>query len=428
MDTSLLSTLFINTTNDLIFLLKVEGAEPPYTFRFASVNPSYLSTTGFSEDLVGRTPEEMLPADVVPFVLSQFTNAVSAGRPIKYEEPVRFNGTPLIVETSLHPFYDPAGAPQYLLGVTRDITERKAQERTIRESEHRYRTLVQLSPDSILIHDNGTIVFCNEAAARLIEAERPEDLLGRKLYEFVHPDHRRALELRLLRLSHHETGDIPPLETKLVKRGGGMIDVEATSAFVERDGKRMLQVILRDVTKRSLEKKRLQRLSQLDGLTNIANRRHFDLMLNREVNRARRNKLPISLILFDLDNFKHFNDEYGHLIGDDCLKKVTESAKELLKRPGDLLARFGGEEFAVLLPETDNYGAAIVAEQLRSCVEQLAIPHEKSDYSVVTISLGVASMTRPSTSDIVPFIERADRALYMAKRNGKNRVQLSIAP
>src|SRR5690606_15738652 len=121
-----------------------------------------------------------------------------------------------------------------------------------------------------------------------------------------------------------------------------------------------------DITKRSEEKARLQRLSQLDGLTNIANRRYFDVLLEREVNRARRNKLPIAMLLFDIDNFKQYNDKYGHLAGDDCLKQVAVAAARVLKRPGDLIARFGGEEFAVLLPETDEYGAQIVAEQIRA--------------------------------------------------------------
>ncbi|HZG75094.1 MAG TPA: diguanylate cyclase [Paenibacillus sp.] len=426
MNLAKLSQLYIDTTEDLLFLVRVEGASAPYEFRFESVNAAYLRHTGQTEALIGRTARENLPADVVDFVHERFTEAVDSRRTIKYEEPVTFLGRDKIVETTLTPFYDADGRPDTLLGVTRDITDRKRSERFIRESEERYRTLVQLSPDSIFIHDEGKIVFCNDACARLVQVDHPDELLGTDLFDYILPDAHRKMELLIQRIYNMEYEDIPPFETKLVRRKtGDVIDVEGTSAFVEHNGRKMLQVVLRNVTKRSIEKERLQRLSQLDGLTNIANRRYFDVVLNREVNRARRNKLPIALLLFDIDNFKKYNDMYGHLTGDDCLKRVTEAAGKMLKRPGDLLARFGGEEFAVLLPETDEYGAEIVAEQLRLQIQSLAIPHPQSDVlPVVTISVGVSSMTRPTTADIVPFIERADRALYAAKRNGKNRVEV----
>jgi len=426
MDISKLSELYMNTMEDLLFLVTVEGSAAPYTFRFHSVNPAYIRHTGQTEAIVGRTVQETLPQDVVDFVQARFTEAVDARHSIKYEEPVKFLGHDLIVETKLTPFFDASGRPEWLLGRTRDITERKRSERFIRESEERYRSLVQLSPDSIFIHDGGKIVFCNEACARLIQADHPDELLGMNMFDFVLPEAQRKMELLLQRIYASESGDIAPFETKLVRRKtGDTIDVEGTAAFVDSNEKKLLQVVLRNVTKRSIEKERLQRLSQLDGLTNIANRRYFDAVLHREVNRARRNKLPISLLLFDIDNFKKYNDMYGHLTGDDCLKRVTETARQTLKRPGDLLARFGGEEFAVLLPETDEYGAATVGEQLRSAIEAQAIPHPGSDVQpIVTISVGVSSMCRPSTTDIVPFIERADRALYAAKRNGKNRVEV----
>jgi diguanylate cyclase (GGDEF)-like protein/PAS domain S-box-containing protein len=427
-DISLLTKLFINTTNDMIFLLKVDTPEPPYTFRFVSVNPAYLEQTGFTEAIIGRTLEETLPSNVISFVNEQFRRAIEQKQTLIYEESVLFAGTPKIITTSLYPSCDEAGQPLYLLGVLRDITERKQAERIIRESEERYRTLVQLSPDAILIHDDGKIVFCNEAAARMVLVEHSDELLGTNLFDYIPKSMRRYFEIRLQRM--YSTGQVlPPFETKIMKRGGEQISVEGTSAFIEHDGNKLLQVVLRDITKRNQEKERLEKLSQLDGLTNIANRRQFDLVLNREVNRARRNKHPLSFILFDIDSFKRYNDQYGHLVGDDCLKRVTEKARNMLRRPGDLLARFGGEEFAVLLPETDIYGAEIVAQQLREEIEALQIPHQQSEVSpFVTISLGVACMNRPSMSDIVPFIDRADRALYSAKRQGKNRVIIAPSP
>lgn len=170
---------------------------------------------------------------------------------------------------------------------------------------------------------------------------------------------------------------------------------------------------------------RLQNLSLLDGLTGIANRRHFDQELLKESRRAKREKTPLSLIMLDIDYFKAFNDTYGHLKGDDCLKTVASTLKKTLKRPGDLPARYGGEEFAVVLPNTDDVGAAIIAEELRASIERAGIAHINSlcaDY--VTVSLGV--VTRFSEQDETPddLILAADRALYRSKHEGRNRVSV----
>jgi len=428
-DISKLSKLYIDATDDLIFLTTVEGGEPPFSFRFAAVNPAYLRHTGYDPNqFLHRTLQQTLPADVVDFVQERFTEAVTQQRTIKYEEPVVFQGVELIVETTLTPFFDESGRPDTLLGVTRDITERKRSERRVRESEERYRTLVQLSPDSILIHDEGNIVFCNEAYARLVLADRPEALIGSDFYAFL-PDVRRAMNARIQRMRQTAAADIPPFETKLVRTNGETIDVEGTCAFVEQNGRKLMQVVLRDVTKRSLEKERLQKLSQLDGLTNVANRRYFDAVLQREARRAKRTRRQLSLLLFDIDNFKKFNDMYGHLEGDDCLRRVTEAAAAVLQRPADVLARYGGEEFAVLLPETDAAGAALIAERLRETVASLAIPHAASDAAPhVTISVGASNLAHSAATDVLPLIDRADRALYQAKRSGKNRVELLLEP
>jgi two-component system chemotaxis family response regulator WspR len=144
----------------------------------------------------------------------------------------------------------------------------------------------------------------------------------------------------------------------------------------------------------------LERLSSLDGLTGIANRRRLDETLDLEWRRARRDGSLLSLIMIDVDYFKKFNDRYGHLAGDDCLRQVAVTLTGGLHRPADLVARFGGEEFAVLMAATDAAGAGHVAETLRARVEELAIPHERSEIApCVTISLGSATV-RPSDDGV----------------------------
>jgi len=168
--------------------------------------------------------------------------------------------------------------------------------------------------------------------------------------------------------------------------------------------------------------KELERLSIEDALTGISNRRRFNDLFEMEWKRARRDKSLLSVILLDIDFFKPFNDNYGHVAGDECLKKVAVALKSVMKRPVEFVARYGGEEFVALLPETSLDGAKIVAEALRKSVEEVNVPHDFSQATNhVTVSLGIA--TDIPTTDMTPaqFLNRADEALYQAKESGRNR-------
>ncbi|HEY3320099.1 MAG TPA: PleD family two-component system response regulator [Planctomycetota bacterium] len=170
----------------------------------------------------------------------------------------------------------------------------------------------------------------------------------------------------------------------------------------------------------------LAALSMQDGLTGLANRRRFDEMLQQEWRRGLRLSTPVALIMCDVDYFKKYNDHYGHLSGDECLKSVASAIKAVALRPGDLAARYGGEEFAMLLPHTDAEGAATVAEKIRTGVEKLRIEHARHDSEpCVTLSLGVAALTPEMDQPAEQLIARADKALYAAKHGGRNRVALA---
>jgi diguanylate cyclase (GGDEF)-like protein len=171
----------------------------------------------------------------------------------------------------------------------------------------------------------------------------------------------------------------------------------------------------------------LKRLSSVDGLTGIPNRRNFDESLDREWRRCKRGNLPFTLFMADVDYFKQFNDAYGHQAGDDCLRAVAQALAGLVHRPGDLVARYGGEEFGVILPETDLGGAISLAEGMRHAVETLSIPHMDSSVSpVVTLSIGVASMRTGGDAQPEVLLRTADRALYSAKRSGRNRINCQV--
>jgi diguanylate cyclase (GGDEF)-like protein len=165
----------------------------------------------------------------------------------------------------------------------------------------------------------------------------------------------------------------------------------------------------------------LNRLANLDGLTEVANRRRFDDYLACEWYRSARERQPLSLILCDIDYFKYYNDYYGHQVGDTCLKQVAQTIQASLKRPADLLARYGGEEFAIVLPNTPPEGAICVAETIRSNIHQLKIPHDRSLVDpCITLSLGVAFQIPNTHSQPKLLIAAADRALYSAKAKGRN--------
>lgn len=171
---------------------------------------------------------------------------------------------------------------------------------------------------------------------------------------------------------------------------------------------------------------RLEEISLTDGLTNVANRRRFDQILEQEWNRAVRTRQPLSLLLIDIDFFKNVNDRYGHQYGDLCLVKVSSALQAILPRSGDLLARYGGEEFAVVLPTTDALGAKSVAEKLQATVRSLNIQNETSIGQYATISIGIATYEFPNSSTLTTLIETSDRALYKAKQNGRNRIEISF--
>lgn len=182
-----------------------------------------------------------------------------------------------------------------------------------------------------------------------------------------------------------------------------------------------------DITARKLAEVQIESLAMLDGLTGIGNRRAFDTFLTAEWQRARRNQVPVALLMLDIDFFKAYNDTYGHLMGDECLKKVSGTLKSFMNRPADLVARYGGEEFAFVFGDMKGDAALDYAEEIRKKIQALGIPHENGgSEGCITISIGVASRVPEKLSpDALPeLIDAADTALYAAKENGRNRVVL----
>ncbi|WP_184237664.1 sensor domain-containing diguanylate cyclase [Massilia timonae] len=211
---------------------------------------------------------------------------------------------------------------------------------------------------------------------------------------------------------------------------GALIDQAVAVMPFDDGGQRFCLVEIRDVSGVAVRERRLlehaeslRARSYIDGLTGIANRRHFDVALERELRRAQRADGALALLLVDIDSFKAYNDHFGHQQGDSCLTMVAQELAGMLKRPADLAARYGGEEFAAVLPDTTLEQARVLADRIRAHVAGLGLQQAPAaHHPEVTLSIGVAAFDRARLNAPEALIEAADKALYAAKRGGRNRV------
>lgn len=262
-------------------------------------------------------------------------------------------------------------------------------------------------------------------AVRLAQQD-PPDLI---LLDVMMPDMDGYEVLRQLK-DHTATREVPVI---FVTAMSDSVDETRGLAMgaVDYVAKPFVVPVLKARVKNHLELKRksdlLARLAQIDGLTGISNRRHLETRLGQEWDRCQRHGRPLSLIMIDVDHFKPFNDHYGHGHGDDCLRHVSRALSACTRRSGDMLARYGGEEFVALLPDTTAEQAARTAEELRKTIQSLGIAHHySSSAGVVTASLGVATLVPGKLSSVNQLMETADKALYLAKRAGRNCVRMAV--
>lgn len=304
------------------------------------------------------------------------------------------------------------------------LARRRASELAARDSEAGFRLLSENSNDMVSRMDAaGRRLYLSPASEKIFR--RPfDELLARSILDDVVPEDAQLVSDSLLRLS---AGEREVIATYRIARPDGSI------AWLESSGRSItdeesgavtgMVAIVRDITERKLAEEKLASLARTDGLTGLANRRAFDETLALEWRRAARDQTPLSLLLLDIDHFKLFNDAYGHPAGDGCLRRVAAEVQAAVRRPADLAARYGGEEIALLLPNTAAPGAAAVAEQVRVAIERLGIPHAGNGaIDHVTVSLGVATAIPGAGSEPGLLLAAADAALYRAKRDGRNRM------
>jgi diguanylate cyclase (GGDEF)-like protein len=275
-----------------------------------------------------------------------------------------------------------------------------------------------------LLKDDYTIQIANrgQKALDIARGSQPPDLI---LLDIMMPEMDGYQVCRELK-NNQATSHIPVIfvtamdEVENQKKGLSLGAVDYITKPFDAD---IVKVRVRNHMNLKVKTDMLEDMSHVDGLTQVANRRNFDRTLQRELKRLERSGKPLGLIMLDIDYFKPFNDHYGHGKGDECLIKVAAALQQVVKRPGDLLARYGGEEFAAILPETDAEGVARVAEEMRAAVEAIDVEHGHSQVADhVTISVGCCAQIVTADTTVEQLLNRADTALYAAKRQGRNRV------
>jgi diguanylate cyclase (GGDEF)-like protein/PAS domain S-box-containing protein len=409
-------------------------------FRYITVNPCFARlyhrpVTHFP----GRTVEEALPIPA-PQIMLQLREVAATGQTIHREITLRDpaasaddpNPRRVTYFRSAQPVLDASGTMIGISVAVIDYTAQKEAEAALRESEEDLRFTVELTPHlPWTANPDGEMTFISPRWEQVIGSKF--DYTRAKSWSLaVHRDDR---EVTHAKWTHSvQTGE--PLDAEYrVRVADGSFRWMRARAYPRRSASGEIirwYGTVEDIHDRKLVEAALQaktdelaRRVREDHLTGLANRLRFDEALDGEVKRARRARLPLALLMIDVDHFKRFNDTWGHVAGDECLRMIASAIYSVMRRPGDLCARFGGEEFAVILPNTGVDGALEQARHALEAVANLNLPHAQR----ITISIGVALLDLSPGDERLdrtrPLIQSADAALYKAKANGRNRIERS---
>lgn len=380
--------------------------------RYTWFSQDVLTKTGVPPEWhYGKTRAEIAGPDVDPRVLEAHQRLLEARQPYRDFDFQRRGPTgDHWIRSNGKPIFDEDGKFLGYRGTGRDITEHKRAELALRESEERYRRLVELAPDAVVVHVRGVIRYANPRAARLLGVGGADELVGRSVMEFVAPEYHERVRER--RRGLRSGASVPPVEIRIVRPDGIERWIETRATPVVDRGEHAVLVVASDVTDRRQNEARLLYLARHDPLTGLANRALLLDRLEQAARLARRQGHCAALLLVDLDGFKGLNDTYGHQFGDGVLRAVADSMRGEV-RACDTVGRLGGDEFAVVLPHLQSsLGAELAAQRL---LEAVARPVTVDGRACrVAASIGIA-LAPDQAEDAQALMRCADLALYQAK-------------
>ncbi|MDQ0229096.1 diguanylate cyclase domain-containing protein [Metabacillus malikii] len=417
--------------NDLVSVLAADGL-----VLYAS--PSHTTILGRNlDDYVGSYPIQHIHPDDQERVFHFFVKMVEKWSTLEIEyRCLHNNGEWRDLEMKCTPMKGPKGDLQ-IVSVSRDITVRKRAEEELRQTTNKLETLIASLPYGVLVVDaNGMITLFNNAFLDIffrgqkkesMSEEERENIIQKSydIFENHHDLNTKTNEITKNRLNY-PSEEMEISDGRVVEREGiPIIEAERFDGYLW---------IFRDVTEKKRSEKKLkeaneilQKLSMIDGLTGIPNRRSFDIALQKEWERLTDLSEPLSLLLFDIDYFKSFNDIYGHQAGDACLKEIGQILNNFPLHPHDIAARYGGEEFVILLPGKSEQQAFEIASEIQEEVKKKQIPHKGANHSeYLTLSIGISTLIATTLEKPEKLVEEADKALYEAKRNGRNQIRAYV--
>ena len=436
------STIFHTTPDPVWIATLAEG-------KVLNVNESFCQFWGDSqENIVGKSCLELNVWDTLDDLNYFKQQLINEGSLLNFKVVVRTRSqqTRTVLMSARVECLDEQDC---VIGVMRDVSDlydelrlRKLAEDHLRKSQHFIERIAYLTPNLLYIYDfiEQRNVYTNRSVAEILGYSAAEiQEMGANLFPTIcHPDDLHRVYETMQQCYHLRDHEFTEIEYRIKDAQGQWRWLYSRDTVFSRTADGQVKQILgtsQDISKRKqvelalreaeynlrLVNQELEKQVNTDGLTQIANRRCFDHCLEQEWQRLYREQQPLSLLLFDVDYFKLYNDSYGHQLGDECLIKIAQSVQEIVCRPADLVARYGGEEFAVILPNTDLPGAMAIAQRIHATIQDLAIPHQASKIgNLVTISLGITSLIPSPVLSAIDMIEQADQALYRAKEQGRN--------
>jgi len=390
------------------------------------VNPAFETITGYTRaEAAGKTPRILKSGIHGEEFYRELWDSVLAGNIYRNVFVNRKkNGELYYDECTITPMRNEENIITHFIATAKVITDRILAENALRESEERMRTITQMAASAIVMIDaGGAVSFWNPAAERLLGYSAAE-AIGTDLHQIIAPrrhydDFRKGFE------GFTETGEGAvvgrTLEMTAQRKDGIEFPVDISISGIRIKEQWHAVGIIRDITERKQAEHQLREYAERDALTGVFNRRKFYEVLEQEKERAVRYARSLSLIMFDIDHFKAVNDTYGHAAGDTVLKATASVVADHIRK-ADVLGRIGGEEFAVAATETTAESALVLAEKIRCAIEMTVHEHTGK----ITVSIGVSTYDNGLTLD--EFFRRADKALYAAKNNGRNRVECYEAP